>query len=340
MRRDAAALACVCKDAAAALPTSRRHAAVRVGRSGAVLEPANGAFDVTVAPGEDVQAALDRCPPGGCVLLLPGVHAGPLVLGIGPREGPRYQSAELPGLCDTDSEGGSEDEGEDEEEEGEGGGGGGHPHLASEPSEEDGEGEEGGGGRGGTVAASVDKAVHVFGRGRASLRTAGGAVVASEAATATCDGLIIRHDSKAGCFGFGSSPNTCVWVSSGALRLQACDITRSTGACVSIEGGADPMLVNCWCVGCARPIGGGGEGRKRPPLLSDASRAPFPAPTPDHRSFSHFLLPLTPRRCPPPPPSAMALQDLRRGARRGVHRGRHEGAAGGLPHRGERAIWH
>ena len=39
---------------------------------------------MTVAPGEDVQAAVDACPPGGSVLLLPGAHEGPLVLG--PRE--------------------------------------------------------------------------------------------------------------------------------------------------------------------------------------------------------------------------------------------------------------
>ena len=41
-------------------------------------EPASGAFDVTVAPGEDAQAAVGRCPPKGCVLLLPGTHDGPL----------------------------------------------------------------------------------------------------------------------------------------------------------------------------------------------------------------------------------------------------------------------
>ena len=35
---------------------------------------------MTVPPGEDVQAAVDACPRGGCVLLLPGVHDGPLVL--------------------------------------------------------------------------------------------------------------------------------------------------------------------------------------------------------------------------------------------------------------------
>ena len=52
-------------------------------RSGWVLEPANGTFDVTVAPGEDVQAAVIRCPRGGCVLLLPGTHAGPLMLASG-----------------------------------------------------------------------------------------------------------------------------------------------------------------------------------------------------------------------------------------------------------------
>ena len=53
---------------------------MRIKRSGAVLEPFSGAFDVTVAPGEGVQAAVDACPRGGCVLLLPGIHEGPLVL--------------------------------------------------------------------------------------------------------------------------------------------------------------------------------------------------------------------------------------------------------------------
>ena len=38
------------------------------------------AFDVTVAPGEGVQAAVNSCPPGGSVLLLPGTHEGTLVL--------------------------------------------------------------------------------------------------------------------------------------------------------------------------------------------------------------------------------------------------------------------
>ena len=40
-------------------------------------------FDVVVALGENVQAAVDGSRPGGSVLLLPGSHAGPLVLGEG-----------------------------------------------------------------------------------------------------------------------------------------------------------------------------------------------------------------------------------------------------------------
>ena len=167
MRRDAAALACVCRAAAAAPVPARWRSAVRVGRSGAVLEPANGAFDVTVAPGEDVQAAADRCPPGGCVLLLPGTHAGPLVL------------------------------------------------------------------------AAV-KVVHVFGRGRATLRTVSGgeAVVTSESKKATLDGLIIRSETKSG-LGRG------VWITGGQLTLQGCDITTASFVCVWIQGGANPQLTSC-----------------------------------------------------------------------------------------------
>lgn len=35
-------------------------------------------YNVTVIPGEGVQAAVDLCPPGGKVLLLPGTHDGPV----------------------------------------------------------------------------------------------------------------------------------------------------------------------------------------------------------------------------------------------------------------------
>ena len=174
MGRDAAALACVCRAAAAAAPASRWRSAVRVGRSGAVFEPASGAFDVTVAPGgQPVQAAVDACPTGGCVLLLPGTHDGPLVLAAG-------------------------------------------------------------------------KVVHVFGRGRATLRAATGAVVTSEAVEGTLDGLILRREVG----GTGNNRRDCVWINGGRLRLQACDVTCAEpyAACVFIEGGADPTLVVCKCV--------------------------------------------------------------------------------------------
>ena len=81
-RSDVAALACVGRAAAAAARSSlsRWHRSARVGRGGTVLEPVSGAFDKTIAPGEDVQAAVDACPRGGCVLLLPGLHVGSLSL--------------------------------------------------------------------------------------------------------------------------------------------------------------------------------------------------------------------------------------------------------------------
>ena len=76
-------LASVCKATAEAFREVHRRRTVRIGPEGAVREPASGAFDVTVAPGENVQAAVDACPPGGSVLLLPGTHDGPLVLTAG-----------------------------------------------------------------------------------------------------------------------------------------------------------------------------------------------------------------------------------------------------------------
>ena len=57
--------------------------AVSVAPDGTVREPISGAFDVTVVPGQLIQAAVDACPPGGSVLLLPGTHDGPLVLTAG-----------------------------------------------------------------------------------------------------------------------------------------------------------------------------------------------------------------------------------------------------------------
>ena len=42
--------------------------------------PPPAIFDVTVPPGADLQLAIDGCPTGGSVLLLPGVHSGPLLV--------------------------------------------------------------------------------------------------------------------------------------------------------------------------------------------------------------------------------------------------------------------
>ena len=61
-------------------PTNAANGSLRCPAKDDVCEPASGVFDVTVAPGQSLQAALSRCPPGGTVLLLPGMHAGPLVL--------------------------------------------------------------------------------------------------------------------------------------------------------------------------------------------------------------------------------------------------------------------
>ena len=171
--RDAAALASTCSAARAAFRESKwpRDRAVRVKRDGTVLEPASGAFDVVVAPGEGVQAAVDACPPGGCVLLLPGSHKGPLFL--------------FPG-----------------------------------------------------------KVVHVFGRGRATLRTASGTVVISAADKSTMDGIAVRREAG------GDVSDSGMWIRGGQLHLQACDVTSASpfGACVAIEEGADPVLINCKCV--------------------------------------------------------------------------------------------
>ena len=185
---------------------------MRVGPGGHVLEPASGAFDVTVAPGEDVQAAVGRCPPGGCVLLLPGTHDGPLVLG------PQKEKTEVW-----------------KEEEGGGGGEGGEVEVGIE---EEGEGVEDDGGGGSVAPSTFDKVVHVFGRGRAALRAVSDAVVSSDAAASTLDGLVIRREA-------GGVVCLGAWIKGGALRMQACDVTCASGHCVWIEGGADPRLVSC-----------------------------------------------------------------------------------------------
>ena len=55
--------------------------AVRVSPvSGRVREPASGVFAVEVAPGASLQAAVDRCPSGGAILLRPGTHKGSVII--------------------------------------------------------------------------------------------------------------------------------------------------------------------------------------------------------------------------------------------------------------------
>ena len=175
-RRDAAALACSLRVARDAYPQSKWPRKVRIGLSGAVLEPASGTFDVTVPTGEDVQAAVDACPRGGCVLLLPGTYDGPLLL-------------------------------------------------------------------------EADQVVHVFGRGRATLRAAEGSVLTSEAAEATCDGLIVRREEVAnlveGEVEGAETAGDSVWIRRGRMRLQACDLFNASEACLKIEGGADPFVSSC-----------------------------------------------------------------------------------------------
>jgi len=196
----AAVLACAFAAAAEAYRACRWPRAVRVKRDGAVLEPASGTFNVTVAPGQPVQEAVDGCPPGGSMLLLPGMHAGPLELAAG-------------------------------------------------------------------------KEVHVFGRGLATLQSSGGAVVTSKTAVATLDGLIVRHEANVTDEDGGQGADA-VLIEGGNLRLQACDVTNATWtSCVSIVGGANPVLTRCTCAHTptgslllqSRPVDDHERGRRRIP---------------------------------------------------------------------------
>ena len=150
---------------------------MRKGPDGSVLEPASGAFDVILAPSDDLQAGINKCPVGGSVLLQPGLYEGKLRL---------------------------------------------------------------------------RREVHVFGRGHAALTThVGDTVVMSKAPRATLDGVGIR---QAGGEGGEGGIKSGVWVKRGRMRLQNCDVSSSSGSCILVSDGADPVIAHCRCV---RGRGGG-----------------------------------------------------------------------------------
>ena len=69
---DAAALACTCRGFRAAYADSWWPSIDLI--SSAVREPASGRFWRELGPGDDIQASLDVCPEGACLLLKPGKH--------------------------------------------------------------------------------------------------------------------------------------------------------------------------------------------------------------------------------------------------------------------------
>ena len=71
--RAAALLACTCRGFRAAHAESWWPALDPA--TGNVLEPRSGRFWRELSPGDDVQAAVEACPEGGCILLRPGVYA-------------------------------------------------------------------------------------------------------------------------------------------------------------------------------------------------------------------------------------------------------------------------
>ena len=221
-RRDAAALACVCRAAAAAAPTSKWRSAVRISPNGFVLEPADGTFDVTVAPGEDMQAAVDRCPPGGCVLLLPGTHEGRIVLQ--PADALEDDDADVDAiLAAFHDEESDSDSGSDNSSQGGGEGSDGSGSYSIDSSLMDSISSGGG--------SDLDdgKEVHVFGRGRATLVYRGRAPVLSTAPSfwgSTFDGLVIRRLGPPEPGAPDAANVSAVCIAGDFTRLQFCDVVR------------------------------------------------------------------------------------------------------------------
>ena len=72
LKRSAACLACTCRSFRAAHAASWWPSLDPA--TGNVLEPHAGRFWRELSPGDDLQAAVDACPRGACMLLRPGTH--------------------------------------------------------------------------------------------------------------------------------------------------------------------------------------------------------------------------------------------------------------------------
>ena len=70
--REAAHLACTCRGFRAAHAESVWPAFDPA--TGNALEPRSGRFWRELSPGDDLRAAVNKCPTGGCILLRPGTH--------------------------------------------------------------------------------------------------------------------------------------------------------------------------------------------------------------------------------------------------------------------------
>ena len=93
----------------------------------------------------------------------------------------------------------------------------------------------------GPLVLAAGKVVNVFGRGRATLQTVAGDVLTSAAAASTIDGLIVRtelHTTGEGHYG--------ILITSGKLRVQACDVSCLSRSGICIRGPtADPFVTGC-----------------------------------------------------------------------------------------------
>ena len=102
----------------------------------------------------------------------------------------------------------------------------------------------------GPLVLAVNKEVHIFGRGLASLLTSAGDVIRSAASQATIDGLTLQRiasdEEQQQEAESGERVGDAVHVSQGRLRLQSCDI-RAPDHGVFLTGGSDVVIIGCRC---------------------------------------------------------------------------------------------